>query len=92
MRNLEDVLNKIIEVRDRTKIVKQLNKVIYDASYTAPELMYLRWREAYNILVDYLFDEEKMYLIKEKEEIGVKVFSIFADKEENEIRKECIRK
>jgi ubiquinone/menaquinone biosynthesis C-methylase UbiE len=50
MRDLSKVLDSIIEIAPEFQ--PQLDKIKYDCNFTAPEAMYIRWRQAYKYLVE----------------------------------------
>ena len=60
MRNLYDVIRKILEVIPETeiKLIIDLRKVRNSLLYSAPELQHMWWNETYNILCDEVFNED----------------------------------
>lgn len=56
-RNLSTVANKLIKVikdncdwENKQDIIEEINEVIYDSGYKAPELMYICWNDLADIL------------------------------------------
>ena len=75
MRNIVDVINQIkATIPEDDKLHSDLDKVVYDVSFTAPEVMILRWQSLQNHL-SYRFKHEM------KTPLARKVQLIFADEE-----------
>lgn len=56
-RNFSKVANKLIKIiknkcewESKQDIIEEINKVIYDSCYKAPELMYICWNDLADIL------------------------------------------
>lgn len=89
MRELDEVLYEIIGMISDNNINDKLIKVIRYSMYTAPELMYIRWQDAHNILVEYLIEDG--YIRMDRLAEGVKIFSIFSGHDEDTIRNNCVK-
>jgi hypothetical protein len=94
MRNIEDVLKEIIGLIPQTEenkdIIFDLNKVIKDSWFTAPEVMSIRWNQAYNFIMNYLF-ENREYIKEDRIDLGIRILSIFSGNSEEDIRKDCVK-
>lgn len=70
MRNIQTVLNNMIELSTNDKFIEQLNQVKYSASYRAPEFMFIDWNDAHSIMLEF-------YPIPVTNEEGLKIYSEF---------------
>lgn len=91
MRDIEEVLGKIISILNgkdmgESDLVIELNCIINDSRYTAPELMYLRWQLAHESLCSHLLNEKGKITKGEYVKPILKIFSIFADKPVRELQ------
>ena len=82
MRNLEEVIDKIIDQQldiEKDKVlINELNRIKVDIMYTAPEVMGIRWRQTYSLLMNSLN-------LKSTNEKAIKIFSIFSGNSEESI-------
>ncbi|MEK5251526.1 hypothetical protein MKX66_28915 [Bacillus sp. FSL R9-9530] len=81
MRNLIDVINQILEVSTNKELNEKLEQIKFDAGFTAPELMRMRWDLTQVTLKTYILNP------LESDET-LKIISIFTTKSEEEVRKE----
>lgn len=52
MRNIKDVADQINEVAKNEELKQELDRIVKDSKFTAPEGMYIRWGEMHDILID----------------------------------------
>lgn len=100
-RTITTVLESIVEILDESnpqeeELIKSLEKISYDATYTAPEVMGMRWNDAYDQLVEYFFQIDNgctpTYFKTGLEDKATEIFVIFSGNSEKIIRDQCIRK
>ena len=96
MRNFEEVITQIIDILvlngcGNSRLATNLRRVKNDSGYTAPELMYLRWNEVYDLLCDNFLNENGKI---DKETIlldmKVDILSVFSMRDREEIRRTCV--
>lgn len=80
MRRLEDIIDQMIAVTTNDDLINGLSRVKYEASYTAPEVMGIRWRQAYELLCEYFPNP------LETDE-SISIFCIFAKLDKDELIK-----
>lgn len=80
MRRLEDVIDQIIAIATNDDLMNGLSRIKYDASYTAPEVMYIRWKQTHELLCEYFPNP-----IATEESINI--FCIFTTLEREELIK-----
>lgn len=87
-RNVEQVLTQIIDILPDTGEAKDLKdnlqRIIRDSRYRAPELMYLSWRDAYEELINTFMEGDK--LRRDVADLGLEVFEIFSTKSKAELK------
>ena len=86
MRNISDVLNSVINAipenfENKEYIKREFDTICYNATYTAPELMYLQWQFAYEILMEHCISSYP------NEDWQWKVMSIFSTRTVDELKK-----
>ncbi|EOS8268462.1 hypothetical protein ABTI76_001036 [Bacillus cereus] len=81
MRNLIDVINQILEVSTNKELNERLEQIKFDAGFTAPELMHMRWDLTQATLETHILNP------LESDET-LKIISIFTTKPEEEVRRE----
>ena len=81
MRNLDSVINELLAVipESSEKLRDELEYVMYNIGYTAPEMMIVRWNEVHSILVDNLPEDPA-------EDWQWKAFSIFSTRPVDELK------
>jgi len=91
MRDILKVTKEIKNLLQDLRTIRRIESVEESVPYTAPEQIGLRWAQIHEILTEYFFDRDGVYLIKEKEDLGITILSIFSTKTEEELRKLIIR-
>lgn len=89
-----NIINIIEEIKDLyhnygidiEDFIYNIDTIKYSVSFTAPELIYIRWRELYNYLTETLLNGDNKTLYDYN--FTIKCFSIFSGNSEEEIRKE----
>lgn len=91
MRDIEEVLGKIISILNSTDMGEsdlaiELNRIINDSRFTAPELMYLRWQLAHESLCSHLLNEKGKIVKDEYVKPILEIFSIFTNNPVRELQ------
>ena len=91
MRNFKDVITQIINILirnglEQSELTIQLNKLIKDAKYTAPEMMYIKWNQAHELLCKNLLNENNKIDNDWSSEMKLDIFSIFSTTSKEQLR------
>lgn len=91
MRNFKDVITQIINILTQhgfqeSALVIQLNKLIKDAKYTAPEMMYIKWNQAHELLCENLLNDNNKIDNDWFSEMKLDIFSIFSTTSKEQLR------
>ncbi len=93
MRNIIDVIEQIKKLYNKYDNVNidnftyYLDVIKYSVSFTAPEMMYIRWNELYKLLTNILLDDVMDKHIYDYN-FTIKCFSIFSGNSEEDLRNE----
>lgn len=63
-----------------------LERVIRDSRFTAPEMMYIRWREAHEILCAYLLNKDGKINDDKFVDVKLDILSLFSTRDKEELR------
>jgi hypothetical protein len=79
MRKLEDVINQMIEVSTNKELNQELEKIKSDISFTAPELIGMRWDLTHEALCSHMPNPVA-------NDESVQIFSIFTTMTEEDFK------
>lgn len=77
-RNILDVMDNIKEVTTSDKLIEGMERIVYDAGFKAPEVMYQLWNTLQFRLLE-------TYESPFSDDESLKVFSIFTGRSEEEL-------
>lgn len=91
MRDFEKVITQIIDILGNNglgecRLATELNRVRKSSRYTAPELMYIRWGEAHEMLCDAFLNRNGKIDNDTLAEMKLDILSIFSTKDKEELR------
>lgn len=82
MRNIVEIAEQMIEMIDCDETNRLIARVLDSAAFTAPEAMYLRWKQIHEIILDYLDEDEKKWTDE-----NIEMISIFSGNSIEDIKK-----
>lgn len=73
MRQLSTVINQMLSVipSDKTDFIADLNRNLDSVMYSAPELMWMRWRNVADTLADHISPDVEMWTTWQKEVVEI---------------------
>lgn len=80
MRNIVTVADQMKEYIDCQSTIKEIDRIILGANFVAPELMYVRWNELHEVMINYVSSDETKW-----NENDLTIVSIFTDRTKEDL-------
>lgn len=83
MRNIIDVANQMKDMFESKKTKAEIDKVIRSVRVTAPEIMYERWAQLHDLMLNKFSEDKKQWSDKD-----IEIISVFSGNSVKEIKEE----